>query len=291
MIKSVFSKKKMPVKIIAGVITLGIIMLLILSGPASALTLGLAAFSNSAPMQGQSVSTVASLNINSNERLNLTEINLVLDSPVYARICKFKPDGTPISGCSGITITKVSDTTSYGWGYGYKYVDGNTSYGWGMNLGYTNGVIAFNITVDTTSFRSALYTVGLTTSLESHGFNSPTQTLNIREASNNDVKASDLVAQSRYLISGKNLTFGFNLQNTGLTTLTNVKWKLESGIAGVYKTGVISALEPGKGIIIMNKFIYPSAGTYTLKATADPDNLISEFNELNNEQTLAVSVG
>ncbi len=290
MIKSIFSKKRMPVKIIAGLITFGVIMLLVLSGPASALTLGLAAFSNSAPMQGQSVSTIASLDIKSNERLNLTEINLVLDSPVYARLCKFKPDGTPISGCSGITITKVADTTSYGWGYGYKYVDGNTSYGWGMNLGYTNGIITFNITVDTTSFRAATYSVGLTTSLESHGFNSPTQTLNIREASSSDLRANDLIAQSRYLVSGKNLTFGFNLQNTGATTLTNVKWKLESGMTGVYKTGVIPVLEPGKGIIIMNKFIYPGAGTYTLKATADPDNQISEFNELNNEQSLVISV-
>jgi hypothetical protein len=185
----------------------------------------------------------------------------------------------------------LSDTTEYGPGYGYKYIDGNITYGWGNNTGFSNGVLTYKISVDTTEFSPATYSVFLRTLIEAHAFKSATQSLRIKaaETRSTDLLVSNLMAQSRNLVAGKELVFGFNLQNMGNISVSNIQWKLESG-AGSTGTGTLASIAPNKGGIVMYKFVYPAPGTYTLKATVDPNNEIDEFNELNNEMTLTVTV-
>lgn len=277
-------------KIAAGV-TLMIVAMLVMMGPASALTLGLNSFSNSAPVKGELVTTTASLNVQANERVDLQEMELLMESSAGNRLCRFEPDGSPISGCDGITLELISDTTQYGTGYGYKYIDGNETYGWGNNTGYSNGVLTYKITVDTSAFTPATYSVFLRTSVEAHLFRSATQSLRIKPVTtlSTDLLVSNFIAQSRSLVAGKELVFAFNLQNKGNLTLSNVKWRLESG-TGAVATGNVASLAPGKGGIMMNKFTYATPGTYTLRAVVDPGNEIDEYNELNNEQNLIIRV-
>src|SRR3989344_3598398 len=101
-------KKEMKRKAYASVITTAIITVIILLGPAHAINLGLENFS-----------TIASINIESNEFFNIKNITLSITG-AENRSCVFNASGAQISGCNGISIFPIFiPQNSYGYSYGY----------------------------------------------------------------------------------------------------------------------------------------------------------------------------
>ncbi|MFA4953071.1 MAG: hypothetical protein WC584_02520 [Candidatus Pacearchaeota archaeon] len=131
-------------KVFAGIITAVILILLILSGPINALNLGLNA-NKEILKRGETITFTASLDINSNERLNVEYLNLAIRGPT-SESCKFGVNGNFLSGCAGVNKIKlISNTATYGYGYGYGY-------------GYTNGKLTYEITIDTLNYQDGKYT-------------------------------------------------------------------------------------------------------------------------------------
>jgi hypothetical protein len=129
-------------KFLAIAITLGVLITLILSGPAQAYTLKLDSSTNSVEKKDK-VYFTASMKIDSNEFLNINYFVLHLDNSKDF-ICKFKVNGEIIRGCNGINITQIS-SAPYVKGYGYSYA------------GYNNGEFKFNITLDTKKYPIGTY--------------------------------------------------------------------------------------------------------------------------------------
>ncbi|MEK6933829.1 MAG: hypothetical protein AABW75_03065 [Nanoarchaeota archaeon] len=91
-------------------------------------------------MVGQIVSTIASININANEFLNIKNITLEI-SGAENRSCIFNVSGAPISGCNGLSISPIFiPQTSYGYSYGYGY-------GYGFGIGNLSIISLFTLKI------------------------------------------------------------------------------------------------------------------------------------------------
>jgi len=118
----------MRTKIVGGVITAVILGVLILSGPANAFVLSISVI-NPSVYSGEQISFVISAETENNETgIDYLNLGLIGDT-VYS--CRFDVNGTIISGCLGMSITKLNeDYESYGYGVlksiGFR-VDLNTS--------------------------------------------------------------------------------------------------------------------------------------------------------------------
>lgn len=138
--------------LIASSITIAVIALLFILGPAEAFIISLGAFSNANPTQGEIVSTTAEITINTNERMPLPNpVELYINGN---KVCQFKVTGQVINCNSGITIALVSSSDSFGYGYGYNFGYGygynnGYGYGYGYNQGYTNSKFVYKISLDT----------------------------------------------------------------------------------------------------------------------------------------------
>jgi len=142
----------MKTKIFAGMITFGVMLMLIISGPVNAFDLELTANKHTVT-KGSSIKFTVSVDIKSNERLNIDYLKLIINGPT-SKTCKFSVDGEKISGCSGITkIELISNTATYGYGYGY---------GWG----YTDGKLVYKITLDTDKYSKGDYETKLEISVD-----------------------------------------------------------------------------------------------------------------------------
>ncbi len=111
-------------KIMGGAIVLGIIAILIFSGPAQA-------FSISLDIKDTAVEKGGTINIDANIETGNNDAPGEIDNLTFklkglnSIECTFYPDGEVISGCEGITIKKISSSNSgyckeYGYGYGCK---------------------------------------------------------------------------------------------------------------------------------------------------------------------------
>lgn len=139
-------EKRLSLKISEFAITLLVLVLLFLSGPAQAFVLELTT-PTSEVIQGDKVTFTASVDIKSNEFMNISSFVLNLTEVNGAKnvSCEFYPNGTIISGCSGITIKMIS-STSFGYGYSYGY-----------GYGFTDGKMRYNITLDTKNYTIGTY--------------------------------------------------------------------------------------------------------------------------------------
>lgn len=137
-------KRGRNVSVLISIFVLG---LLLVSGPADALKLSINSFGNSNPTQGDEIRTIAKVKVNSNEKIDLDEpLKLLLDGIV---VCTIKLDGSnAICDRNDINISLISSDKENGYGYGYGY-----DYGYGYNYGYgSNGNYVFKIIVNTTDF-------------------------------------------------------------------------------------------------------------------------------------------
>lgn len=112
-------------KVIAAILVLGVISILIYSGPAQAFVLSLQ-IPDTIVNQGDKIKV--NINVNPEEGDNSSDVSYLifkltkLNGPDNAE-CKFLRDGSIVSGCDGIEIDKIStddcEDGSYGYGYGY----------------------------------------------------------------------------------------------------------------------------------------------------------------------------
>ena len=116
-------------KVISMSLTAFIISILLLSGPASAITLGITDISSSTPNEGSTVSFLAKVDIHTNDRIPLTNItvNMKNSSGTVVETCTFNLAGINLTSCANFNITRLygnynySAVTGYGYGYGYGY--------------------------------------------------------------------------------------------------------------------------------------------------------------------------
>ncbi len=134
-------------KAISAIISVVIIILLFVAGPANAFILG---FTIKDPVvtKGDDIEFKISTQIEQTEILDIDKFTLILDGPELQE-CEFDANGNILNGCKGITITKlVSSNSTYGYGYGYGY-------------GYMTGVLEFKIKLDSEEYLSGVYKTSL----------------------------------------------------------------------------------------------------------------------------------
>ena len=181
-------------KIIASIISLFIITILILSGPASAFNLGLNIDGDSSVEKGKKITFIATVDINSGENIPINELVLVLDGPEH-RECVFDITGKMKDGsgsgsgsgteCFGINIKKIpgpSIDNSYGYGYAYY----GYGYNFGYGYGYTEQELEYEITVHTQHFVIGTYNTNLNVLINGKTFSKKGSQFIINDNNNDD---------------------------------------------------------------------------------------------------------
>lgn len=154
----------------SALITVFIVIMLIISGPAQAVSVIISGLQNDPYIRGNSVNFTISVNITSpDESVPVTNISLDVTGHHVSLNRTFALNGTPISGDPTITILPVStprpDQFGYGYGYGVDSRSGtghNFGYGYGYGYGYGAGggiiTYTYNVSIDTTSLPDDSYT-------------------------------------------------------------------------------------------------------------------------------------
>lgn len=132
-------------KLVSAVITVFIITILIVTGPANAVIIGMTVLDDNV-VKGDVASFTASVEIEDGEALDITQLGIDL-SGLISTGCTFLPDGTKITSCTGFNITLLS-SAPFGYGYGYGY-------------GFTKGTLSYLIEVDTTNYPTGTYNTNI----------------------------------------------------------------------------------------------------------------------------------
>src|SRR3989344_491144 len=105
-------------KVVSIFVTIGLLSLLFMLGPAEAFVLGLAVSEKSSTL-GDIITFTASAEIEEGESIPISFFILKIEGKEDV-MCKFDTNGTVIEGCKGIEILRLSALT-FGYGYGYGY--------------------------------------------------------------------------------------------------------------------------------------------------------------------------
>lgn len=156
-------------------LTLAVILVLILSGPVSAISVNVSLDDASVTAGTAATGQITITTDQTGERLPLTNnsgnFTLVVGS---SGNCTYSMDGTELSGvtaiCSALTVTEVTTTLvgqydyGYMWGYGYASESAssvtNSTFGFGYGYGYTaggNNVFTYNYSLATGSLTAGTY--------------------------------------------------------------------------------------------------------------------------------------
>jgi hypothetical protein len=135
-------------KIISAIIMVSVIGLLILAGPAQALILSLDIQDTEAG-QGQTITFNGEIEVEAGEYPDIDKIILRLEGPMNVA-CEFDVNGTIISGCTGLTIQRLTAPT-FNYGYG----------------GFDAGNLEYEFTLNTTSYLLGIYQTFLDVSIAS----------------------------------------------------------------------------------------------------------------------------
>ncbi len=151
----------------SALITVFIVIMLIISGPAQAVSVIISGLGGTYT-KGNSINFTVSVNITDPDKyVPAANISLDVTGPVNLDRT-FALNGTPILGDSAITITPVQvpqpDQHGYGYGYGVDSRSGTGyHFGYGYGYGYGNGAgggtvtYTYNVTIDTTSLPAGSY--------------------------------------------------------------------------------------------------------------------------------------
>ena len=121
-------------------ITIAVVIMMILSGPVSAVTIGITGLDGTTTTKGDSITFNVTATIEDTDRyVPIDNFSLEITGATSKEVV-FSTDGSVLSGDSGITIVAVTVPSSaeYGHGYGYGY-DSNVDYGYGYGYGYDFG--------------------------------------------------------------------------------------------------------------------------------------------------------
>lgn len=165
--------------LIASGITILIIAILLLSGPAQAFVINLIDFNNINPEKGTIVSTNIELKILTNERMTLSNpAKVYIDNVLY---CDFDVDDVETL-CDDMIIKRISsldNSKEYGYGYGY-----GTSYGYGYQNGYHDTVLNFTLTLNTSDLSIGSHAIKITLDAgEEHIYSSEIKSITVKDKS------------------------------------------------------------------------------------------------------------
>lgn len=110
----IYNKQGTSAKIIASFITVAVVTLLVLAGPANALSLTVSGLSPNY-VKGDDIIFNTAVHVNSGEYLPVDYLEILQDKK---SVCTFDVNGNAIKGCKDIEITIVSNTTTNQFGYG-----------------------------------------------------------------------------------------------------------------------------------------------------------------------------
>lgn len=167
-------------RVMGVLITVIVIALLLLSGPATAFDLAIDDISDSNPTQGDEVTFTATAEVASSELVPIQNLSLEFDD---GTICYFEVDGSEISGCTGITITQSEDSTNYTSGdLNFTAAGEDKSYGSGFGYGYAApgpSRLVYDVTLDTDEFDTGDLTFTLNAHMQGDTFSSDEATIDI----------------------------------------------------------------------------------------------------------------
>lgn len=148
-------------------ITIAVVIMMVLSGPVSAVSLGISDLDGTTHTKGDSVSFGVTATIEDADRyVPIDNFTLEITGATSKEVV-FSTDGDVLSGDSGITVEAVTvPSSAYGYGYGYGYDSGlgyGYDFGYGYGYGYGNGaggqeiVYEYTITLDTSILNTGVH--------------------------------------------------------------------------------------------------------------------------------------
>ena len=171
---------------ISSLLVVGFIFaILILSGPVQAFTLNLL-LDNNTPRQGETITFTVEIDIDSIENLPIDELILEISGPKFVS-CRFDALGSEISGCEGITITRIQNS-SYEYDYGYGYYGNDYNFGYGY--GYGTGKLAYEISLYTSNYPVGDYDTDLKVTIGEDEFSKSGEDFTIRRRISGDSGSS-----------------------------------------------------------------------------------------------------
>ena len=146
-------------------ITVGIVLMLILSGPVSAVSVTISGLSGTQSYGTQTFNVDITID-GDDKYVPITNLSLDITG-ARTQTCVFSLDGTPISGDDGVTITQISPPSwSDGYGIGYGYDSGSGcgynfphGHGYASNYGAGGGSITYKYQITFTGFLPGSYNV------------------------------------------------------------------------------------------------------------------------------------
>lgn len=149
-------------------VTVAIVLMLVLSAPATAIRMGID-IDNTTPAQGEEITFTVTANVTGIDKyVPMENFSLILSKDgSTVRNVVFAPNGTILAGGSGVNITAIAAPSSsdygygygaalddqYGYGYGYEYAFGyGYGYGYGNGAGGSSLTYSYNVTINTSSF-------------------------------------------------------------------------------------------------------------------------------------------
>ncbi|HRZ85601.1 MAG TPA: hypothetical protein P5277_02365 [Candidatus Paceibacterota bacterium] len=156
------NKTKKILKVLIAFLTIGVISMLLVSGPADAYTLNLTS-DKTTVNQGDEITFNVDLNINvdNGEYSKINTITLKLEGP-ETKYCVFNVSGNIVSECEGvklITLTSSIDENSLNFSdtyYGYT-PQNYSNYGYFYGYGYNKVNLNYKIVLDTTNYSAGIY--------------------------------------------------------------------------------------------------------------------------------------
>ena len=193
-------------KLVSVLLTVFVIGMLLMAGPANAVSVTQSAPSDASPTQGDTTTFDVEVKVSASENLPVDTIELVIDG----NTCLYDVNGAFVSGpniCSGFTVQQTSAVSEfssnrngngYGFGAGYGY-----GYGYGYGAG-TNSLTAlkYKVTWNTNGYAAKSYTIKTNVNVvgtSSYTFSSSEMVISVEaEPSNGNRKRVYLGELERY---------------------------------------------------------------------------------------------
>ena len=280
-------KKGVVQKTLAFVITALVMGMLLIAGPAWAFSISLDPVSTNVNL-GEEVSLIYNFDIDTEERIPIDYLQLDIFANTNI-LCRFNSNGSVITGCSGISISKLTDSnytegnltgnyssTPYNWGYGYGF-----GYGYG-SLG--SELLSYNITLNSSLLGYGIHKSNITAKIKSDFFYETGSNITIVKP----ISITSLNNASLCLVENKN----FEIKSEINGTMQSVVLSLNTN--GTWQN--ISLSNIGEGIysyIVNNASISPSSTIYWQWIVTDIINNVVfgpiESHYFNAKTTLSVS--
>lgn len=144
-------------KFISIFVTLAIIVGLIISGPVSAITLGITDVSDTTPNEETDMTFLAKIDLHTPDIIALQNVTVTISNN---DTCTFDLDGNELTDCDNLAVRLVNKQVTWnpdteGFGYGYGYLTGygydyhNVSFGYGYGYSYGYGYNTFTDSIKT----------------------------------------------------------------------------------------------------------------------------------------------